>query len=102
MTIQPGDFLSQVDSNNRQIGTQKQLYKIENGFILNLIFSLSVGIFFVNIAQAEPGRNWRFRFSFFFYLDALKLCSPRGDGALPALMTGRNCGKFMACPFSGK
>ena len=51
MTIQPGDFLSQVDSNNRQIGTQKQLYKIENGFILNLIFSLSVGIFFVNITH---------------------------------------------------
>lgn len=58
LTIQPGDFLSQVDSNNRQIGTQKQLYKIENGFILNLIFSLSVGIFFVNITQQHPQTHW--------------------------------------------
>lgn len=48
--------------------------------------------------QAEPGRNWRSRFSFFFYLDVLKPCMPVGG----VLITGRNCGKFMACPFSGK
>jgi len=82
---------------------RRSYYKNEDESLLNPEVSFSVGIFFVNASQAEPGRNWRFRFSFFFYLDALKLCSPRGDGALPALMTGRNCGKFMACPFfSGK
>lgn len=62
LTIQPGDFLSQVDSNNRQIGTQKQLYKIENGFILNLIFSLSVGIFFVNTTHKRLCPSGRRRF----------------------------------------
>ena len=59
---------------------------------------MHMGIFFVNASQAEPGRNWRSRFSFFFYLDVLKPCMPVGD----VLITGRNCGKFMACPFSGK
>lgn len=79
-----------------------QGYVYVNDVRYSNIFTFAVGIFFVNTTQAEPGRNWRSRFSFFFYLDALKLCSPRGDGALPALMTGRNCGKFMACPFSEK
>ena len=74
LTIQPGDFLSQVDSNNRQIGTQKQLYKIENGFILNLIFSLSVGIFFVNITHvgAKPALLRRL-----FYANGKKTSSAR-------------------------
>lgn len=75
-----------------------QGYVYVNDVRYSNIFTFAVGIFFVNTTQAEPGRNWRSRFSFFFYLDVLKPCMPVGD----VLITGRNCGKFMACPFSEK
>lgn len=77
-------------------------HSIRSDFLQKLFLTHSVavvfttpGIFFVNASQAEPGRNWRSRFSFFFYFDVLKPCMPVGD----VLITGRNCGKFMACPF---
>ena len=59
------------------------LVKSDSTFPLSYI---SVGIFFVNTAQAEPGRNSRSRLSFFFCLAARVRGLLRKNGAYDGLI----------------